>query len=65
MVMTLYLIQSGVGSFATATCITCGYKVPGKEIEKDIFEQRVPPCPKCVNQELGIMKPDIVFFGEV
>ncbi|RKO91904.1 DHS-like NAD/FAD-binding domain-containing protein, partial [Blyttiomyces helicus] len=27
------------GSFATATCIECGYHVPGKEIEKDIMDQ--------------------------
>ncbi|KAI9246500.1 DHS-like NAD/FAD-binding domain-containing protein [Phascolomyces articulosus] len=35
------------GSFATASCVTCGYKCEGKEIEKYIFEQKVPPCPKC------------------
>ncbi|KAJ3274089.1 NAD-dependent histone deacetylase sir2 [Terramyces sp. JEL0728] len=38
--------------------------VPGSAIEKEIFSQTVPYCPKCKNQELGIMKPDIVFFGE-
>lgn len=27
------------GSFATASCVTCGYKCDGKEIEKYIFEQ--------------------------
>jgi NAD-dependent SIR2 family protein deacetylase len=52
------------GSFATASCVRCGYKVPGKEIEKEIFTQTVPQCPKCRGQEDGIMKPDIVFFGE-
>lgn len=35
------------GSFATASCVTCGYKVDGKEIEKYIMAQQVPPCPKC------------------
>ncbi|KAI9357821.1 DHS-like NAD/FAD-binding domain-containing protein [Pilaira anomala] len=35
------------GSFATATCVTCGYKVDGKEIESYIMAQQVPPCPKC------------------
>lgn len=36
------------GSFATASCVTCGYKVDGKEIEDFIMAQQVPPCPNCV-----------------
>lgn len=36
------------GSFATASCVTCGYKVDGKEIEEFIMAQKVPPCPKCL-----------------
>ncbi|KAI8976828.1 DHS-like NAD/FAD-binding domain-containing protein [Pilobolus umbonatus] len=68
------------GSFATARCVTCGYKVDGKEIEEYIMAQKVPPCPKCpkaVKKSKGedddeeeemkgvsIMKPDITFFGE-
>lgn len=68
------------GSFATATCLRCQYRVPSKEIEKEIMEQRIPLCPKCSElskdeQEAStsstvalssqpIMKPDIVFFGE-
>ncbi|ORE04116.1 SIR2-domain-containing protein [Rhizopus microsporus var. microsporus] len=63
------------GSFATASCVTCGYKVDGKEIESYIIAQQVPPCPKCgvkegTNEEeegprgVSIMKPDITFFGE-
>ncbi|KAI8646047.1 DHS-like NAD/FAD-binding domain-containing protein [Parasitella parasitica] len=36
------------GSFATASCVTCGYKVDGKEIEDFIMAQKVPPCPKCI-----------------
>ncbi|KAI8336582.1 DHS-like NAD/FAD-binding domain-containing protein [Chlamydoabsidia padenii] len=35
------------GSFATASCVTCGYKCDGKDIEEFIFAQTVPPCPKC------------------
>ncbi|CAM0142160.1 unnamed protein product [Umbelopsis sp. WA50703] len=35
------------GSFATATCVTCGYKCAGSDIEADIFAQRIPECPKC------------------
>ncbi|KAI7896142.1 DHS-like NAD/FAD-binding domain-containing protein [Mucor mucedo] len=65
------------GSFATASCVTCGYKVDGKEIEEYIMAQQVPPCPKCaletkpnkseedqVDGGVSIMKPDITFFGE-
>lgn len=36
------------GSFATASCVTCGIQVDGKEIEEYIMAQQVPPCPKCV-----------------
>ncbi|KAJ8323237.1 NAD-dependent histone deacetylase sir2, variant 2 [Batrachochytrium dendrobatidis] len=52
------------GSFATATCIVCGHHVAGTEIEDHIFAQTVPTCPKCHEENDGIMKPDIVFFGE-
>ncbi|TPX51198.1 hypothetical protein SeLEV6574_g00429 [Synchytrium endobioticum] len=52
------------GSFATARCISCGYAVPGEQIRADIFEQRVPWCPMCSDADEGILKPDIVFFGE-
>jgi len=107
------------GSFATATCTLCKYKVQADQIKDDIFQQRIPYCPKCevysssedlseggqqaatsssppsslispesssaagimtshdssvasVGRQLssvgksrrGIMKPDIVFFGE-
>ncbi|RCH84044.1 NAD-dependent histone deacetylase sir2, partial [Rhizopus stolonifer] len=61
------------GSFATASCVTCGHKVDGKEIESFIMAQQVPPCPQCPkieNKEQNefnrgsIMKPDITFFGE-
>ncbi|KAI8928545.1 DHS-like NAD/FAD-binding domain-containing protein [Entophlyctis helioformis] len=52
------------GSFATASCIVCGYSVPGTALEHDIFNKTVPRCPKCDEDHDGIMKPDIVFFGE-
>ncbi|PVU98691.1 hypothetical protein BB559_001358 [Furculomyces boomerangus] len=35
------------GSFATATCIRCGYKCPGNDIKKYVMSQRIPYCPKC------------------
>ncbi|KAK7869073.1 hypothetical protein R5R35_000792 [Gryllus longicercus] len=71
------------GSFATASCTRCKYKVTADAIRDDIFAQKIPLCPRCSNnatshtidnerysddyKELvkqGIMKPDIVFFGE-
>ncbi|EOO03741.1 putative sir2 family protein [Phaeoacremonium minimum UCRPA7] len=35
------------GSFATASCILCGYKVQGESIFPDIKAGRIPRCPKC------------------
>jgi len=61
------------GSFATASCFRCSHRVPSTDIEKDILEQRIPMCTKCVEghetletmtSPKAIMKPDIVFFGE-
>ncbi|KAG8228797.1 hypothetical protein J437_LFUL006676 [Ladona fulva] len=71
------------GSFATASCTRCKFKVTANEIRKDVFAQRIPMCPKCSQSDVGsfnandkrgdwyrdladqgIMKPDIVFFGE-
>ncbi|KAJ6216180.1 hypothetical protein RDWZM_007337 [Blomia tropicalis] len=58
------------GSFATATCTNCGYKVDSNAIKSDIFAQHIPLCPKCNNDNtvdssiMSVMKPDIVFFGE-
>jgi NAD-dependent histone deacetylase SIR2 len=64
------------GSFATATCRTCGRQVEGSKIYHIIRAQQLPVCPKChANRkaklknsdsvgDYGIMKPDITFFGE-
>uniref|UniRef100_A0A674GCY2 protein acetyllysine N-acetyltransferase n=1 Tax=Taeniopygia guttata TaxID=59729 RepID=A0A674GCY2_TAEGU len=53
------------GSFATASCLICKYKVDCEVVRGDIFNQVVPRCPCCPPEEpLAIMKPDIVFFGE-
>ncbi|TPX56722.1 hypothetical protein PhCBS80983_g04320 [Powellomyces hirtus] len=53
------------GSFATAKCIVCGYAVDGGELKEDIFLQRVPRCPRCPEENDGVMKPGITFFGEM
>ncbi|KAB5518811.1 DHS-like NAD/FAD-binding domain-containing protein, partial [Coniochaeta sp. 2T2.1] len=35
------------GSFATASCVKCGHKVPGEEIFPDVKAGRIPRCRKC------------------
>jgi NAD+-dependent protein deacetylase SIR2 len=66
-----YIIEAH-GSFASSRCIECKREVqmnpspftksqyPNDEIKKDIDNKKVPRCPKCD----GLVKPDIVFFGE-
>lgn len=52
------------GSFATATCTNqeCKYKCNADDIRDSIFNQEIPKCKEC--NQVGILKPDIVFFGE-
>lgn len=38
------------GSFATATCLVCGFKCPGEDIFPDIHAKRIPRCPRCVKK---------------
>lgn len=58
------------GSFATASCTNCGFKVDSNAIKNDIFAQCIPQCNRCTSEEIvgenviSVMKPDIVFFGE-
>ncbi|OLN85149.1 NAD-dependent protein deacetylase hst1 [Colletotrichum chlorophyti] len=87
------------GSFATATCVQCGFKCVGEEIFPDIKAGKIPRCPQCIQNvrpngstkrkrsagterkrrrfssddstdseydipSVGVMKPDITFFGE-
>jgi len=54
------------GSFSTATCRTCQNRVKSDDIKKEIFEQTIPRCQKCYGKttDAGVIKPDIVFFGE-
>ncbi|KAE9126461.1 hypothetical protein PF010_g5263 [Phytophthora fragariae] len=51
------------GSFATATCLACKRMFPNDAIREDVLNQQVPMCKSC-NSPDGIVKPDIVFFGE-
>ncbi|TTA54978.1 NAD-dependent protein deacetylase sirtuin-3, mitochondrial [Bagarius yarrelli] len=48
------------GTFATATCTVCLREFPGEDLRSDIMDGTVPHCSQCK----GVIKPDIVFFGE-
>jgi len=48
------------GSFASQSCIDCKAPFDGAEIRRLIQEERIPRCNRC----RGLVKPDIVFFGE-
>ncbi|XP_069132393.1 uncharacterized protein [Argopecten irradians] len=50
------------GTFASATCTICGYLHEGSMVKEPVFQDKLPLCKKrgCP----GIVKPDIVFFGE-
>ncbi|KAH8598830.1 DHS-like NAD/FAD-binding domain-containing protein [Bisporella sp. PMI_857] len=37
------------GSFATASCVECHYKVPGETIYDDIKAGRIPNCERCTS----------------
>ncbi|XP_076817627.1 uncharacterized protein LOC143463134 isoform X2 [Clavelina lepadiformis] len=49
------------GTFMTATCQKCGKKYDGDAIKQKIFKGAVP---RCQSMCWGVVKPDIVFFGE-
>ncbi|WYZ35543.1 hypothetical protein EsH8_X_000190 [Colletotrichum jinshuiense] len=36
------------GSFATATCVQCGFKCVGEDVFPDIKAGKIPRCPRCV-----------------
>ncbi|KAG0650203.1 Regulatory SIR2 [Hyphodiscus hymeniophilus] len=50
------------GSFATQRCIDCKTEYPDDLMKKAVLEGEVPHC--LVPQCNGLVKPDIVFFGE-
>ncbi|CAK7214194.1 NAD-dependent histone deacetylase sir2 [Sporothrix curviconia] len=41
------------GSFATASCVTCGYKVEGESIYPTIKAGQIPRCPLCTSKSRG------------
>lgn len=48
------------GTFFTNHCIDCRKEYSMEWVKEEIFADRVPTCGSCN----GIVKPDIVFFGE-
>ena len=48
------------GSFATQHCIECRASYPDEPMKEAVAEGKVPHCSECG----GLVKPDIVFFGE-
>jgi NAD-dependent deacetylase len=49
------------GSIRSSTCPSCGTTLPLDEVLPLIEEHGAPPCPRCG----AILKPDVVFFGEL
>ncbi|KAH7729339.1 NAD-dependent deacetylase SIRT1 [Aphelenchoides avenae] len=49
------------GSFAKATCLSCDTEIDCSDIQDDVMKKRVAHCKVCLT---GVVKPNIVFFGE-
>lgn len=39
------------GSFATASCLDCGWQVEGRAIAREVRERRVPRCGRCASDD--------------
>ena len=48
------------GGFQAAHCIDCSVEYPAEFVKTTIFSGEIPRCSECQ----GLVKPDIVFFGE-
>jgi len=55
------LLVEAHGSFGEAHCVECHASHEHAWIKGEIMAGRVPRCPACGD---GLVKPDIVFFGE-
>ena len=56
------MIVEAHGSFATQRCIECKTEYPDEQMKEKIVKKEVPRCIKKTCN--GLVKPDIVFFGE-
>lgn len=50
------------GTFRTARCVKCKKAYNGERWKRDVREENIPHCldAKCA----GVVKPDVVLFGE-
>lgn len=48
------------GDYGTAHCRRCGRGYAGEEFASQLLERDIPACDACG----GVIKPDVVFFGE-
>lgn len=48
------------GTMAAHHCLQCNRSFPYAEIKTLVLQDQVPRCPQCQ----GLIKPDVVFFGE-
>ncbi|OLL24070.1 Conserved oligomeric Golgi complex subunit 4 [Neolecta irregularis DAH-3] len=53
-------IAEAHGSFATSRCLECGKQMETARVQECMQRDEVPACDHCG----GLVKPDIVFFGE-
>ena len=44
------------GSFASATCVTCQWKIPGYKIFKNIRKVELPICPNCYQERVRLLE---------
>jgi NAD-dependent histone deacetylase SIR2 len=58
------LIVEAHGSFATQRCIDCWTPYPDDRMREHVSRGEVPRCAKGDEVCSGLVKPDIVFFGE-
>ena len=49
------------GSIRTSSCLSCGAAYPLAEVAAQLEARDAPVCPQCG----AVLKPDVVFFGEM
>ena len=53
------------GTLGQATCRVCGKHISLPELRKIMSEEKIPHCRQCLDPgNPGILKPDVVLFGE-
>lgn len=44
------------GSFATASCVTCKYKIPGETLYPNLRSKKIAYCPFCENERKNMLR---------